>query len=113
MQTIIFAGMKRPRTTYLSLIAVLFAAILASCSDAVDHGGKSPLVSAGDEYLYREDIEQLLALNSNVKDSAAFVDRYIKQWLEDALFYEYKGVECSNGRNRGCAAFRMAWIHAR
>ena len=88
MQIIIFAGMKRPVTTYLSLVVVLFAALFASCSDAVDHGGKTPLVSAGDEYLYREDIDQLLALNSNIKDSAAFVNRYIKQWLEDALFYD-------------------------
>lgn len=88
MQTIIFAGMKHPRTPYMLSIMLAVVAFLISCSDSVDHGGKTPLVSAGDEYLYKEDIEQLLALNYTIEDSAAFVDKYIKQWLEDALLYD-------------------------
>ena len=88
MQTIIFAGMKQPRTPYTLLIIMAVVAIIASCSDTVDHGGKTPIVSAGNEYLYKEDVEQLLALNYTIEDSAAFVDKYIKQWLEDALLYD-------------------------
>ena len=88
MQTIIFAGMKQPRTPYTLLIIMAVVAIIASCSDTLDHGGKTPIVSAGNEYLYKEDVEQLLALNYTIEDSAAFVDKYIKQWLEDALLYD-------------------------
>ncbi len=98
MQTIIFAGMKHRNATYLSLIALIIAAILASCSDAVDHGGKTPLVSAGSAYLYKEDIEQLVALNHTVEDSAAFVDKYVRQWLEDALLYDRAKRNVSSGK---------------
>ena len=98
MQTIIFADMKHFRTIYLSLIVLMVAAIAVSCSDKVDHGGKTPLVSAGNEYLYKEDVEQLVALSHTIEDSAAFVDRYVKQWVEDALLYDRAKRNVSSGK---------------
>lgn len=68
----------------LSLVMVL---MWASCSNSVDHGGKTPLVGVGTDFLYKEDLEQILASDKIVKDSAEFVEKYIEHWLEDVLLY--------------------------
>lgn len=60
---------------------------LHSCNEQVDHGGKTPLVGVGDEYLYKEDVEAMLVSDRMIKDSAEFVDKYVEHWLEDVLLY--------------------------
>lgn len=74
------------RTLYLLSVAMV-ALVVSSCSEQVDHGGKTPLVGVGNEYLYKEDVEQLLTSDRMVKDSAEFVQKYMTHWLEDVLLY--------------------------
>ena len=61
--------------------------VLHSCNEQVDHGGKTPLVGVGDEYLYKEEVEAMLVSDRMIKDSAEFVERYVEHWLEDVLLY--------------------------
>ncbi len=68
------------------LLLVLMLA-WTSCVDKIDHGGKTPLVGVGADFLYQEDVEQLLASDRMIKDSAEFVEKYIEHWLEDVLLY--------------------------
>jgi predicted DNA-binding antitoxin AbrB/MazE fold protein len=44
-------------------------------------------VGVGTEFLYQEDVEQMLASDRMIKDSAEFVEKYIEHWLEDVLLY--------------------------
>lgn len=61
--------------------------VWTSCSDKIDHAGKTPLVGVGTDFLYREDVEQMLASDRMIKDSAEFVKKYVEHWLEDVLLY--------------------------
>ena len=42
-------------TVFQVLLAML---LLSACGDSVNHGGKTPYIGVGDEYLYKEDLEQ-------------------------------------------------------
>ena len=78
--------MKIYKRAICTLLAVMMLA-LHSCNEQVDHGGKTPLVGVGDEYLYKEDVEAMLVSDRMIKDSAEFVDKYVEHWLEDVLLY--------------------------
>ena len=45
------------------------------------------MVGVGTDFLYQEDVEQMLASDRMIKDSAEFVEKYIEHWLEDVLLY--------------------------
>ena len=74
------------RTVYL-LFATIVALVASSCNEQIDHGGKTPIVGVGNEFLYKEDVELLLSSNRMIKDSAEFVQEYVAHWLEDVLMY--------------------------
>ena len=69
------------------LFALVATLVFVSCGDKIDHGGKTPLVGVGTDFLYQEDVEQILASDRMIKDSAEFVQKYIEHWLEDVLLY--------------------------
>lgn len=66
------------------LLAVIFT---ASCTNEIDHRGRTPLVAVGNDFLYKEDVAALYVTALPTVDSTEFVHNYIRQWLEDALFY--------------------------
>ena len=61
---------------------------LSSCRNAVEHGGKTPVVQVGSHYLYQEDIVSLLPYGLSAADSLAFVKDFIRKWLEEQVLYE-------------------------
>lgn len=71
----------------LSLVLVLLFS-LSSCRNAVEHGGKTPVVQVGSHYLYQEDIVSLLPYGLSAADSLAFVKDFIRKWLEEQVLYE-------------------------
>jgi hypothetical protein len=83
----IFVRMKPYTGTLKLLFTAIVALVASSCGEQVDHGGKTPLLGVGNEYLYKEDVEQLLTSNRMIKDSAEFVQEYMSHWLEDVLLY--------------------------
>ena len=70
------------------LFALVATIAIVSCGDKIDHGGKTPLVGVGTDFLYKEDVEQMLASDRMIKDSAEFVQKYMEHWLEDVLLYK-------------------------
>ena len=58
------------------------------CRQAVDHHGKTPVVSVAGEFLYKEDLAAAIPLGMKGNDSIAFVDEYIRGWVEDALLFD-------------------------
>ena len=70
------------------LLAVSLGMILTACSDDVNHRGKTPLVEAGGQFLYQEDLRSALPVLVGRKDSAEFVEKFMQNWIEDALLYK-------------------------
>ena len=71
----------------LSLTAGLLA-VLCSCTQKVDHEGKTPLVEVGKNYLYQEDLQMVMPVGITGKDSVDFAEQYIRNWVEDMLLYQ-------------------------
>lgn len=71
------------------MFSIVFVAIaILSCNDEIDHGGKTPLAGIGNDFLYKEDVVQLLSSGKSVKDSAVFIKEYVEHWLEDMALYK-------------------------
>lgn len=69
----------------ITIMIPLFA--LSSCKEEILHKGKTPLVSVGKEFLYKEDVQRFCSANPPSGDSIEYVNRYINRWIEEALFY--------------------------
>ena len=65
---------------------VLF--LSASCSEEINHGDKTPIVSVGKEYLFVEDVAPLLTSGMSSSDSAAFVKDYAEHWAQEMQLYQ-------------------------
>lgn len=73
---------------YILLFPLCAMLLLASCKETISHNGKVPLVGVENEFLYKEDVDQLFATNRPQMDSVTFVKEYIQHWLEDVLLYK-------------------------
>lgn len=92
---------------------ILLAAFLsASCTAEIDHRGRTPLVGVGSDFLYKEDVSALYVTALPSVDSAEFVHKYIRQWLEDALFYRMavRNVSTEGEVNRMVDNYRRALL---
>ncbi len=62
--------------------------LLSSCQKTHDFKGKTPLVEASGQVLFREDLTQMLPAGLSKKDSAQYAENYIHNWVEEVLLYE-------------------------
>lgn len=69
-------------------VLLVIAGALWGCNSGHDHKGKTPLVEAAGEYLYKEDLQAVLPLNISRDDSVLFAEHYIKNWVEDVLLFD-------------------------
>ena len=69
-------------------LAVLMLIACLSCKKEHDHHGKTPLVEVDGQFLYKEDLQAVLPLGLSPSDSAEFVSRYVRNWLEELLIYQ-------------------------
>ena len=81
------------------LLALVVMFVWTSCGNNIDHAGKTPLVGVGTDFLYKEDVEQMLASDRMIKDSAEFVQKYIEHWLEDVLLYNQAKRNVSSSKD--------------
>lgn len=58
------------------------------CSQRVDHGGRIPLVEVEGMFLYTEDLERVKPAGLSRDDSVMFAEKYIRNWIEDALLWQ-------------------------
>lgn len=59
----------------------------SSCQREVEHGGKKPLVQAGNQYLYCEDVAKVLPFGISGPDSIRFVKEFCRKWAEEQILY--------------------------
>lgn len=50
--------------------------------------GKTPIVEVDEDVLYLEDLKQIIPLGLSESDSTLFAERYIRNWIQDLLFYK-------------------------
>jgi hypothetical protein len=70
-----------------------------------------PIARVHNQYLYKQDIEELIPANSNNKDSLAWVERYIQSWLAKHLLVsraEAQGIGQIGDIEKKVAEFRTA-----
>lgn len=99
------------RMTKLS-IAVSLCVVLAGCNQTVDHGGRSPLVGIGTDFLYKEDLEKVIPVGLKGEDSASFAQKYIRNWVEETLLYRKAEGNIPNSKkiDELVASYRKALI---
>lgn len=68
--------------------AFLLILLCGACGKDYDHRGKSPLVELNGKFLYWEDMQSVLPRGLSVADSLEFTNRYIRNWVEDALLFD-------------------------
>ena len=73
------------KNSWLLLVVALF---MISCNEQVNHNGRTPLIEVDGNFLYKEDVASVLPVGFSSEDSAAFVERFIRNWAEDVLFYK-------------------------
>lgn len=102
--------MRRRGISYFILI--VSALLGTSCSEGVNHYGKTPLVEVGGQFLYKEDLSSALPTFVNKADSTEFVDKYIHNWVEDVLLYKKAEGNIPNNKNIDelVASYRKALI---
>ena len=69
----------------LFFIVVLFS---ASCSEKPSDSGRTPLLELEGKFLYKDEIDKIIPLNTSVIDSVDIAERYVKKWVTETLMYE-------------------------
>ena len=83
-----------------------------SCKEEHDHKGRTPLVELDGNFLYAEDVQSVLPLGLSGEDSVAFVQRYIRNWVEETLLYEkaQSNIPDNDELNRQVESYRKSLI---
>ncbi|MBP5647411.1 MAG: peptidyl-prolyl cis-trans isomerase [Bacteroidaceae bacterium] len=81
------------RKSFLKLIVpvTVQSVLLLSCGwngSTAYVRGKTPLVELNGSVLYEEDLLQVLPLGISGQDSIEFSEKYIRNWVEDVMFYQ-------------------------
>ena len=69
-------------------ILIVSTLLAMSCTESVNHYGKTPLVEVDGRFLYQEDLTSVLPSFVNKTDSTTFVDKYIHNWIEEVLLFD-------------------------
>lgn len=70
------------------VVLLLWALLMVACGESIEHNGKTPLMRAGNSFLYREDLQKILPYGLSGEDSILFVNNYMREWAEEQVLYE-------------------------
>ena len=69
-------------------VLLFFLCLFAACGEKREHHGKTLLVEVAGEYLYKEDLQNVLPPNLSKDDSLLFAEHFIRNWVEEVLLYD-------------------------
>ncbi len=79
----------RMKTTVAAAFALAVTAVSCNWNASTRYApGRMPLVEIDGDVLYEDELQQALPLGLSPADSADFADRYIRNWVQDAMFYQ-------------------------
>ena len=70
------------------VILLLWVLLMVACGESIEHNGKTPLMRAGNSFLYREDLQKILPYGLSGEDSIHFVNNYMRKWAEEQVLFE-------------------------
>lgn len=90
----------------------LLLCLCVACSQAPDHGGRTPLAEVRGHFLYKEDLQAALPAGLSAGDSTRFAESYVKHWVEETLLYDKaeENVSDNEAIERQVASYRRALI---
>lgn len=91
----------------LLLVAALLSTMLIACSSKHDD---SIVARAYNQYLYRSDIEGLVAPGTTEEDSIAIVTNYINQWIQQQVVLEKAKRNINNNFDQELQNYRNSLI---
>jgi len=68
-----------------------------SCRPRADEPKGKPLLEVGGNYLYTDQVQQIIPPNVNKKDSVRIAHSYIQKWITDVLMYGNAKKNVTNG----------------
>jgi len=74
--------------------------------------GKTPLVEVDGSVLYVEELLQVIPVGASEQDSTLLADRYIRNWIQDELFYRtaIRNIQDSHDIDRMVESYRRSLI---
>ena len=69
-------------------IAFSLALLSISCNRIFPDAERKVVVEVSGNFLYEDELQQIIPLNSQPSDSAELADKYIRKWATDILIYE-------------------------
>lgn len=90
--------MKRIFIRFLAFL--LLTGIVVSCNNGNKDVNMSeyPIVSVGENTLYKKQLDDMMPLNYLKSDSAKIADVYVRNWVDEVLMYEKAKQNISNQR---------------
>lgn len=80
--------MKRLMTMTTISVGLSVLLFFDSCTERIDHKGKTPLAEVDGNFLYMEDLFAVFPTGLTDDDSVGFANDFIRRWVEDILLYE-------------------------
>lgn len=74
-----------------AFIAALLALVIVSCRESTVRkadAGREVVASLDDNYLYMDELTGVMSPDLSPADSAAFADKYIRNWISELLLYK-------------------------
>lgn len=71
----------------MRVLSVAVAVMVIACTAGDPHKGRILLAEVDGMYLYKDEVDLMYAANGQGTDSLEYVDRYIKSWAKEMLFY--------------------------
>ncbi len=105
--------MKRIVRLLPALLTVVLFLLSCNRKSVVSYiPGKTPLVEVYGSVLYAEELLQVIPVGVSESDSALLADRYIKNWIQDELFYRTATRNISDSReiDRMVESYRRSLI---
>ncbi|MEK6614652.1 MAG: peptidyl-prolyl cis-trans isomerase [Bacteroidota bacterium] len=80
--------MKKISLYLIPYTLYLIPLCLSSCENSSHTSDEKPLARVGDLYLYPSDLSEIVSKNSEQKDSAEIVGKYINKWIHETLLLQ-------------------------
>ena len=78
--------MSLKKICFISFLGAIVS--FASCNRIMPDSERKVAVEAHGNFLYEDDLQQIIPANSKASDSAEIADKYIRKWATDILMYE-------------------------
>ena len=89
----------KPLIIYHSSFIIILCFVFSSCNYYKNHYSEETVARVYDNYLYKSDIKEIITQGLSKKDSIAFVDNYVNNWIRQSLMLHNAEDNLSSEKN--------------